>query len=128
MNQSVLIEPSEVSEYHAHVYFDESTRPLAAFLRDELAVRFQVRLGRWKDGPVGPHPVPMYQVAFEPRVFYQVVAWLMLNRQGINILIHPISGYGHAADHAHRAIWLGEPLPLDIAFLEQMEARGVEAA
>ena len=128
MKQPVIIETTEVSEYHAHVYFDEGTRTVAAWLRDELAVRFQVKLGRWKNGAVGPHPMAMYQVAFDPRIFYEVVAWLMLNRRDLNVLIHPNSGHGHAGDHAYRAIWLGEPLPLDIAFLEQTDAQGVEAA
>jgi len=48
--------------------------------------------------------------------------FLMLNRHGLDILIHPESGLGHAGDHAVRCAWLGDKLPLDIAFLERIDA------
>ena len=55
-----------IASYHAHVYYDPATRKSAAQVRTDLIARFPVRLGRWRDKPVGPHPVPMFQVAFEP--------------------------------------------------------------
>lgn len=119
-----LLDPRRVIEYHAHVYFDAGTRALAARLRTRLADWFgdQLRLGRWKDGPVGPHPKPMYQVAFAPELFGEVVPFLMLNREQLDILVHPESGLGHAGDHAVRPLWLGRPLPLDITYLEAYDA------
>ncbi|MDD3651801.1 DOPA 4,5-dioxygenase family protein [Immundisolibacter sp.] len=81
--------PQAVAEYHAHVYFDPATRPVAAWLREQLEHRFAVRMGRWREQPVGPHSKPMYQVAFTPELFGQVVPFLMLNRHGLDILIHP---------------------------------------
>ena len=123
-----VIDAADIREYHAHVYYQPETRDLAAWLREQLGARFNVTLGRWKTGPVGPHPLPMYQVAFAPVEFSRVVPWLMLNRQGLTILVHPDSGYGHAGDHARRALWLGEPLPLNIGYLEeydrQLRAKG----
>ncbi len=115
------IEPARVTGFHAHVYFQPDTKAIAAWLREQLGQRFQVELGRWKDGPVGPHSQAMYQVAFAPAEFDQVVRWLMLNRRGLDILIHPESGLGHAGDHTTRAIWLGSPLPLDVAYLRQID-------
>ena len=50
--------------YHAHVYYDPYTRPLAEGLRQAIGSHFEVKLGRWHDQPVGPHPRSMYQVAF----------------------------------------------------------------
>ncbi len=51
-----LADPAKISLYHAHIYYDASSRPVAARLRDEIAQRFTVQLGRWHDEPVGPHP------------------------------------------------------------------------
>ena len=45
-----------INGYHAHVYYDERTRPVAAQLRDALALRFAVSLGRWHDQPIGRIP------------------------------------------------------------------------
>ena len=119
-----VLDPRRISEYHAHVYFDAGSRERAERLRARLADHFgdRIRLGRWKDGPVGPHPKPMYQVAFEPGLFGEVVPFLMLNREQLDILVHPESGLGHAGDHAVRRLWLGQPLPLDIAYLEAYDA------
>jgi len=111
----------QVKGFHAHVYFDPDSRTVAEQVREQLGELFDVQLGRWKDGPVGPHSRAMYQVAFEPKEFDRLIRWLMLNRQGLDILVHPDSGLGHAGDHTTRALWLGSPLPLDIEFLQQID-------
>jgi len=103
-----------ISGYHAHVYYDAATRDVAARVRDGLGARFDVRLGRWHDRPVGPHPVSMYQVAFAVEAFPQIVPWLMLNREGLRVLVHPETG-DDLADHTVHAAWLGGELPLNLA-------------
>jgi DOPA 4,5-dioxygenase len=108
----------EIRGFHAHVYFDPATRGVAANVREELAARFTVELGRWHDVPVGPHPKSMYQVAFAAGEFAGIVPWLMLNRGGLGIFVHPITG-DEVADHTSHALWLGEQLPLNIDFLRQ---------
>jgi DOPA 4,5-dioxygenase len=45
----------------------------------------------------------------------------MLNRDGLRILVHPMTG-DIVADHTANPIWLGEPLPLDVAFLRKYVA------
>jgi DOPA 4,5-dioxygenase len=40
----------------------------------------------------------------------------MLNRGDLTVLVHPETG-DQVADHTAHALWLGPPLPLDIAFL-----------
>jgi len=117
------LDPSRISGYHAHVYYeDAATRARAAAIREALAERFSVVLGRWRDEPVGPHPKPMYQVAFAPAEFARLVPWLALNHQGLSVLIHPETG-DDPADHSEHALWLGEKLPLDIEFLRRLERR-----
>ncbi len=105
--------PTAISGYHAHVYYDAASRAAAARVREQLAERFDVRLGRWRDAPVGPHPRAMYQVAFATGQFDRVVPWLMVNRQGLVVLVHPLTG-DDLADHSDHALWLGERLELDL--------------
>lgn len=102
-----------VSSYHAHIYYDPATsRNVALRLREGIAERFSVRLGRWHDVPVGPHPEPMYQVAFLPALFPTLVPWLMLKRAGLTVLVHPNTG-APRDDHLVHALWLGSVLPLN---------------
>jgi len=114
--------PSQtIHNFHAHVYYDPATREAAARVRDAVAEQFEVELGRWRDEPVGPHPKSMYQVKFAPELFGRIVPWLMLNHQGLDVLIHP-STDDDVGDHTHRALWLGEKLALNIGFLRQFHA------
>ena len=106
----------EVSGYHAHVYYDEAGRGDAAAVRQALDARFAVKLGRWRDTPVGPHPEPMYQVAFAPDQFDGVVRWLMFNRRGLTVLVHPETGHD-LEDHRDRALWMGRVLDLNLDVL-----------
>ena len=109
----------EITGFHAHVYFDTASRDAAARVREGLGARFDVRLGRWHEQPIGPHPIAMYQVAFSLDQFSQVVPWLMLNREGLDILIHSNTG-DDVQDHTEHSLWLGEKLQLNIQFLQQL--------
>jgi aromatic ring-cleaving dioxygenase len=104
-----------ILSYHAHIYFDgPEQRRLAETLREEIAERFSVLIGRWHDRLVGPHARPMYQVAFPPAEFACFVPWLMVNRRGLAVLVHPNTGQPKA-DHLTHAIWMGEILDIDAA-------------
>ena len=109
---------AEVSGYHAHIYYDPATtRDRAARLRAGVGERFpQAVLGRWHDVPVGPHPRPMYQIAFPVKLFPTLVPWLMLNREGLTVLVHPET-HDARADHLDHAVWMGEVLLLDASVL-----------
>jgi len=97
--------------FHAHVYFEPGRREQAAALRSEIASRFDVQIGRLHDRPVGPHPLPMFQVAFSVAQFAEFVVWLMQRRKGLPVLIHAETG-DDLVDHTEHLFWLGEPLPL----------------
>lgn len=102
-----------IKNYHAHIYFDgPEQRRAAEILREEIALRFSVLLGRWHDRLVGPHTRPMYQVAFPVAEFARFVPWLMINRRGLAMLIHPDTGHPRS-DHVTHAMWLGEILELN---------------
>ncbi len=107
---------TEITSYHAHVYFDPATREIAMRVREAVGERFAVELGRVHEQPIGPHKQSMYQIAFATAEFARVVPWLMLNRDGLDILVHPNTG-DDVADHDLNPLWLGTKLPLDIEFL-----------
>jgi DOPA 4,5-dioxygenase len=102
---------SRIVSFHAHIYFDAGTRSRAEVLRERIAERFSVQLGRWHDLPVGPHGSAMYQVAFGTEQFARFVPWLMLNRDGLDVLVHP-NTLAPRDDHLLHALWLGNRLPL----------------
>jgi aromatic ring-cleaving dioxygenase len=103
--------------YHAHVYYDPTTRERADALRDRIAAKFPgAVLGRWHDAPVGPHPQSMYQIAFPVELFADFAPWLMLNRDGLTVLLHPETGRD-LADHTAHAVWMGAVLPLRLEAL-----------
>ena len=112
---------SSVRSWHAHVYYDPATtRNAAERLRERIAERFSVRLGRWHDAPVGPHTAAMYQVAFAVEHLPGLLSWLALNRGGLSVLVHP-NTLAPRADHTAHALWLGTPLLLNAGLLPETE-------
>ena len=58
------------------------------------------------------------QVAFAADRLARILPWLMLNRRGLVVLVHPETGDAWA-DHARHAAWLGAVLPLDLDSLRR---------
>lgn len=108
-----------ITGYHAHVYYDAASETAAAALREAVGARFDAVLGRWHRKPVGPHPEWSYQIEFSPAQFAALVPFLALNRAGLSVLVHPMTGDA-VADHFDHAIWLGDRLALDRAMLESL--------
>jgi len=109
---------NKITGFHAHIYYNPSSRDTAAEVREQLGSLFLVQLGRWHDKPIGPHPQSMYQVAFPCDQFSEIVPWLMLHRQGLDILLHPNTG-DDVADHTDHALWFGNKLELNIEVLRK---------
>ena len=64
----------------------------------------------------------MFQVAFANKIFSSLVPWLMLNRRGLSILIHP-NTTNPRQDHLADPLWIGEPVLIHgEVLLEQAEA------
>ncbi len=115
-----MIDPSRIKGYHAHIYYDALSRRRAAKLRAAVEQRFKVSMGRWHDVPVGPHPCAMYQIAFDADQFPTLAPFLMMNREGLTILLHPESGRPRN-DHTLNAVWMGQILPLVTKILPEVE-------
>ena len=112
------LDPSIIDSWHAHVYFDASTRDAAWALRQtieaEMAGRMQ--MGRFHEKPVGPHPMWSYQLAFPAANFSDVLGWLVLNHGSLDVFVHPNTG-DQLRDHRDCALWLGKSHALNLAAL-----------
>lgn len=107
---------AQITGYHAHVYYDPTTKAVAERLRELVEQRFDVSMGRWHDTPVGPHPCGSYQIAFAPELFGALIPWLALNRHGLTVFVHPQTGDA-LTDHSAHVIWLGDSRGLDLSAL-----------
>jgi DOPA 4,5-dioxygenase len=112
------LEPSTIDSWHAHVYFDASTRDAAWALRGiiEAQMAGRIEMGRFHEKPVGPHPMWSYQLAFAAAEFSHVVSWLALNHGALDVFVHPNTGDA-LRDHRDSALWLGRSHTLNLAAL-----------
>jgi aromatic ring-cleaving dioxygenase len=107
----------KIQDYHAHVYYDATTKPVAQALRQDMERLYPAaRYGRWHDRPVGPHPDWSFQIAFTADLFAGIVPYLAINRGELVIFIHPNTDDA-SADHRYHAIWMGAVRPLDLSGL-----------
>lgn len=82
----------------------------------------ELRIYRFWDRPIGPHPVAMFEVnLFTPAQFGAFIPWLVINRGPLSALVHPnTDGAGEEKrNHTQRATWLGERLPLDLSLFKR---------
>ena len=61
----------------------------------------------------------IYWVACTPEQFPTLVPFLMLNRMGLTILLHPQSGRPRD-DHTLNAVWMGAVLPVKTEVLREV--------
>jgi aromatic ring-cleaving dioxygenase len=107
---------TEIRGYHAHVYYDTTTKPRAARLRETIIEHFSVESRGLSDEPRGPHPISQFNVVFKVEEFEKLVPWLMLNREGLDVLVHPLTESSYD-DHSKNALWLGTPVTMKLDVL-----------
>jgi DOPA 4,5-dioxygenase len=108
--------------FHAHIYYDAADRSVAEQLHSELRTRKAtgdlgdvIFVGEMTDRPVGPHPIPQYEVHFHRRALPTVLARIKARR--LRALVHQLTN-DDLADHTSQALWIGEPLTLDLSVLD----------
>ena len=99
--------------YHAHVYFCHGTEEQATSLCVSAGELFDVKIGQVHKKLVGPHPHWSCQIAFDSSQFDALIEWLEQNRNGLNILVHGLTG-DDLEDHTTHAYWLGNPSMLNL--------------
>ncbi|MEO9507920.1 MAG: DOPA 4,5-dioxygenase family protein [Nonlabens ulvanivorans] len=100
--------------YHAHIYCDATTAVQAKAFCDAIDTNFDLKVGRFHEKPVGPHPCWSCQVIFAAEDFDDFIAWLEEYRKGLTVLIHGLTG-NNLKDHTDYAYWLGEEKQLNLS-------------
>ncbi|HEV2189308.1 MAG TPA: DOPA 4,5-dioxygenase family protein, partial [Stellaceae bacterium] len=70
------------------------------------------------------HPISQFVAIFETPEFQNVVPWLMLNREGLDVLVHPLTESSYD-DHSKNALWLGTPVPMRLDILRPTYSQGL---
>ncbi|WP_200886101.1 DOPA 4,5-dioxygenase family protein [Vibrio coralliilyticus] len=100
--------------WHAHIYFDEHTEQKARKVIDKIASEItELKQGRFHRELVGPHLCWSCQLYFKPKQLGEVASWLALNRKGLTVLFHPITG-NEFVDHTDHAFWMGNSKKLNL--------------
>ena len=104
--------------FHAHIYYTEETKSTAKEVRQQVLLQklWDCTVGDLRDEPIGPHPQPMFQISFVGEEFSDIVQWLMFNREGLIVLIHPRTT-DELLDHTLYSMWMGKILTLDLTKL-----------
>ena len=105
--------------YHAHIYWQDSEQRTKAMEARTYLHDNGCALGRIWDKPIGPHPLPMYQVMYNSS--NQNCIETYLRTTGLNILLHEDIGDDHVRDHTEGARWIGVPQQLDLEFLKKLD-------
>ncbi|KAF2174132.1 hypothetical protein M409DRAFT_16402 [Zasmidium cellare ATCC 36951] len=113
--------------FDIHIYFQHTDEEQVAFakaLHTRIRHEFpELKIFRFWDRPIGPHPVGMFEVdLFTPEQFGAFVPWLVVNRGPLSALVHPNTGSEYR-DHTQRATWMGTPFPLITGGLMKLEGR-----
>ena len=105
--------------WHAHIYYDAGERVEAAALRDGFSGMADTApilfIGSMVDRPVGPHPIPQFEIHFPASARAAVIREVEKTR--LRALLHPLTD-DDLADHTTLAHWIGEPLDLDVSVLD----------
>jgi aromatic ring-cleaving dioxygenase len=106
--------------YHAHIYHEPGQRPASDALHARLTA-LQAELadlkmvGKLRAGPVGPHPLPQFEIHFLKRALPQVLP--LIEASGLRALVHPLTD-DDLADHTTLGHWIGAPLELDLSVMD----------
>lgn len=108
--------------FHAHIYYQSPDRATAGQLHAELRAGMGAApwtdvlfVGEMTDRGVGPHPMPQFEIHFYRSALTQVLR--RIEASGLRALVHELTD-DDLADHTSQAIWVGEPLKLDLSVLD----------
>ena len=109
--------------FHAHIYFTKQSIHLAAKVRQNIAhaIPQLSYVGELIPMPIGPHPMPMFEIHLPTNARDSAIVTIDSLREGLSVLIHPVQ-HDEVAAHTVNAEWLGEALTLNIDFLKKYMA------
>ena len=107
--------PKPFDQFHAHIYFNPKSQVKAEAFHQKMQqsqlqdgtspLRFELR---------GPHPHWMFTVTFTSENFMAMIEFMQKHRDGLSILIHPLSG-NELLDHTDYAMFLGQKENLNLS-------------
>jgi len=100
--------------FHAHIYFDPTELEQAQALAERVRVRFGVKVGRFHQRPVGPHPRGSCQLTVPGEVFGDFTTWAAVNRGALTIFGHAETG-NDLIDHTSHVVWFGPSEELNLS-------------
>lgn len=119
-----------------HIYYTQSQMDYARQLYDRIRREFpELRIYRFWDKPVGPHPFAMFEVnLFTPAQFGAFIPWLVIWRGELSALVHPntaleeggLLSEAELRNHTQRATWMGEKVPLDVSMFLKWRQKELE--
>ena len=106
--------------YHAHIYHDTDGRLASDVLHARLtSLRAEMpdlkMVGKLRERPVGPHPLPQFEIHFLKRALPDILP--LIEASGLRALVHPLTD-DDLADHTTLAHWVGAPLDLDLSVMD----------
>jgi DOPA 4,5-dioxygenase len=127
-----------IGGFDAHVQFPlepSAKKEYAKQLYDRIRYEFpELRIYSFFEHPAGPFTTGSFEVSLRsPLELGTMVAWLTVHRGPLSVLVHPntegpgVENDGEIAainDHTKRALWLGDPVELNLAFFKKSSTRG----
>ena len=104
----------QISDFHAHIYFDPHEVERARELAQMAQSRFNLSVGHFHLKPVGPHPRGSCQLTVPTGEFGAFATWMAVHRGDLTIFAHASTG-DDRADHARHVIWFGPSEDLDLS-------------
>lgn len=113
---------AEDAPYHAHIYHEAEQRAASDALHARLAELKEtgeladlLMVGKLRERPVGPHPLPQFEIHFLKRALPDILP--LIEAAGLRALVHPLTD-DDLADHTSLAHWIGAPLELDLSVMD----------
>ena len=107
--------------YHAHIYHEPGQRAASDALHARLSelqggeIADLLMVGKLREGPVGPHPLPQFEIHFLKRALPRILP--LIEGSGLRALVHPLTD-DDLADHTTLGHWIGAPLDLDLSVMD----------
>ena len=108
-----------IQTYHAHIYFSLEQMALATQVRENILNELpQLSFrGQLIPMPIGPHPLPMFEIHIPATSINLALATIDALRQGLSVLVHPLQ-HDELQAHTNDARWLGNKLVLNLSVLK----------
>ena len=105
--------------FHAHIYFTKQSIHLAVNVRQNIAQAIPQLsyVGELIPMPIGPHPMPMFEIHIPTNALDSAIATIDTLREGLSVLIHPVQ-HDELDAHTIAAKWLGTELLLNLSRLK----------